>query len=77
MEPRQDAGDGSAPPAPPQGPSPTAGDTNAPLILGVAGLLMGLSFTTVALRIWVRQAMIKTMGVDDAIMISALVRLAF
>lgn len=77
MEPRQEAGDGSAPLPPPRGPSPTADDTNAPLILGVAGLLMGLSFTIVALRIWVRQVVIKSMGVDDSVMIAALVRLGF
>jgi hypothetical protein len=73
MESRQEAGDGSAPLPPPWGPSPTADDTNAPLILGVAGLMMGLSFTIVALRIWVRQVVIKTMGVDDSVMIAALV----
>ena len=77
MESRQEANDGSAPPASPPGPSSTADDTKAPLILGVAELLMGLSFTIVVLRIWVRQAVIKTMGVDDWVMIAALVRLDF
>lgn len=77
MESPHEAGDGSAPPLPPPSPSPTANDTNAPLILGVAGLLMGLSFTIVALRIWVRQVMINTMGVDDLVMIAALVGLPF
>ncbi|KAK8074120.1 hypothetical protein PG994_005019 [Apiospora phragmitis] len=62
----------SPPPTPP-GPSPTAGDSNADMILSVSGLMMGLSFAIVGLRIWVRQFMIKTLGVDDMVMIAALI----
>ncbi|KAK8068338.1 hypothetical protein PG996_007450 [Apiospora saccharicola] len=34
---------------------------------------MGLSFAIVGLRIWVRQFMIKTLGVDDMVMMAALI----
>lgn len=58
----------------PTRPSPTAGDSNVDMILSVSGLMMGLSFTIVGLRIWVRHFMIKTLGIDDTVMIAALVR---
>ena len=59
---------------PPKGPSPTAGDTNVDMILSVSGLMMGLSFAIVGMRVWVRQFIIKTLGIDDMVMIAALVR---
>lgn len=59
-------------PLPPE-PSPTADDSNVDTILSVSGLMMGLSFAIVGLRIWVRQFMIKTLGVDDMVMMAALV----
>ncbi|KAK7946262.1 uncharacterized protein PG986_010583 [Apiospora aurea] len=61
------------PPTLPPGPSPTAGDSNTDIILSVSGLMMGLSFGIVGLRIWVRQFMIKTLGVDDVVMMAALI----
>ncbi|KAK8109515.1 hypothetical protein PG999_007652 [Apiospora kogelbergensis] len=57
----------------PTRPSPTAGDSNVDMILSVSGLMMGLSFTIVGLRIWVRHFMIKTLGIDDTVMIAALI----
>lgn len=62
-----------APPPLPPGPSPTAGDSNVGMIFSVSGLMMGLSFAIVGLRIWVRQFMINTLGVDDMVMMAALV----
>ncbi|KAK8102401.1 hypothetical protein PG984_015547 [Apiospora sp. TS-2023a] len=62
-----------APPPLPPGSSPTAGDSNVATILSVSGLMMGLSFAIVGLRIWVRQFMIKTLGVDDMVMMAALI----
>ncbi|KAK8023755.1 hypothetical protein PG993_011821 [Apiospora rasikravindrae] len=61
------------PPPLPPGPSPTAGDSNTGMILSVSGLMMGLSFAIVGLRIWVRQLIIKTLGFDDVVMIAALI----
>ncbi|KAK7973869.1 hypothetical protein PG989_015717 [Apiospora arundinis] len=57
---------------PPPGPSPTAEDSNVDMILAVSGMMMGLSFTIVGLRVWVRNFMIKTLGIDDMVMIAAL-----
>ncbi|KAK7917472.1 hypothetical protein PG985_011080 [Apiospora marii] len=53
-----------APPPLPPGPSPTAGDSNVNMILSVSGLMMGLSFAIF---------MIKTLGVDDMVMMAALI----
>lgn len=48
-------------------------DTNAASILGITGTLMALSFIVVALRCYVRLAMLKSFSVDDAVMLGALV----
>lgn len=47
--------------------------SNAPTINGVVGAMMALSTICVMLRIYVRGVMIKTFGVDDAVMVLAFV----
>lgn len=44
-----------------------------PEILAICGSLVGVALFTVALRIWVRAAMIKHVGWDDYIMVAAMV----
>lgn len=48
--------------------------SNAPTINGVVGAMMALSTICVVLRIYVRGVMIKTFGLDDAVMVLAFVR---
>lgn len=60
------------------GPSPhdpsLPNDTIAPMILGISGMLTGLAFLIVLSRCYVRLAMLKVFGVDDWIMLFAMVR---
>ncbi|KAK8088154.1 hypothetical protein PG997_003115 [Apiospora hydei] len=50
-------------------------DSNAPMLLGLAISLVGLSTIIVALRCWVRHFWLHAFSIDDVIMIGALVRL--
>jgi hypothetical protein len=53
--------------------STTADPSNAPTILGITGTMMALSFIVVSLRCWIRQMVLKSFSLDDAIMVAALV----
>lgn len=44
------------------------------MILGISGMLTGLAFLIVLSRCYVRLAMLKVFGVDDWIMLFAMVR---
>ncbi|ORY58914.1 uncharacterized protein BCR38DRAFT_72093 [Pseudomassariella vexata] len=47
-------------------------DSNAGTILAITATMMGLSFIVVALRCWIRQVMLKSFNIDDAVMVVAL-----
>lgn len=48
-------------------------ENNAPAILTIVGIVGGLSFVAVALRVYVRQFMLKGVTADDTVMAVAMV----
>ena len=54
--------------------TPLDTSTNAPSILAINGFFCGFSVLVVLLRGYVRAVMLKTVGVDDYLMLAATVR---
>lgn len=51
--------------------------SNEPMVLGVVGFLTAVSLLAVSLRLYVRQFVLKTVGLDDGFIIISMVRLEF
>jgi hypothetical protein len=60
-----------APPAPPPAADRASRASNAAMILGASGVMTGLTVAIVAVRLYVRQFVLKTFGWDDAVILLA------
>lgn len=50
-------------------------ESNGEYILIITGIVMGITFVVVSLRLYIRQVMLKSFSIDDAIILVALVSL--
>ena len=48
-------------------------ETRGPLMLTVSGVMTGLAVVIVGLRVYVRTCIVRTFGLDDMLMVLALV----